>query len=200
MWRRELSESEKEKKRNQQANGVQERGAARLPSIIRPPSNFEKWTLETKLPEVHLRSVYTVDWSKETGLVVSCGGDGTIAVYQEVPASPETASGEDVVMNGTADSAEAPAQEDDRPKSQWIVVATMEAAHDEYEINHVCWATRLDREKRFEDEEIIVSTGRRRRCQDLDAARAVAQERTRTLTDLVCTRGGRSATLSHIKL
>lgn len=162
VWRRELSESEKEKKRNQQMNGVQERGAARLPTIIRPPSNFEKWTLETRLPEVHVRSVYTVDWSKVTGLVVSCGGDGTIAVYQEIPISlseRQTGGADDVVMNGTAENAEATEQPDDTPKSQWIVVATMEAAHDEYEINHVCWARRLDRERRFEDEEIIVSTG-----------------------------------------
>ena len=164
VWRRELSESEREKKRNQHANGLEERGPARLPSIIRPPSNFEKWTLETKLPEVHVRSVYTVDWSKHSGLVVSCGGDGTIAVYQEIPLSSsssgrQTPRGEDVVMNGTADTAETPAPEQDSPASQWVVVATMEAAHDEYEINHVCWAKRLDRERRFEDEEMIVSTG-----------------------------------------
>ncbi len=163
VWRRELSESEREKKRIQQANGIQDRGAARLPSIIRPPSNFEKWTLETKLPEVHVRSVYAVDWSQETGLIVSCGGDGTITVYQEVPASltvsEAAAGGEDVVMNGTTESIETTEQADDRLKSRWVVVATVEAAHDEYEINHVCWATRLDRERRFEGEEIIVSTG-----------------------------------------
>ena len=87
IWKRELSESEREKKREQQANGVQERVAARLPSIIRPPSNFEKWTLDTKLPQAHVRSVYAVDWSRHTGFVVSCGGDGTIAVYREVPIS-----------------------------------------------------------------------------------------------------------------
>ena len=162
VWRRELSESEKEKKRNQQANGIQARAAARLPSIIRPPSNFEKWTLESKLPEVHVRSVYAIDWSKETGLVVSCGGDGTIAVYREVSASStqdQDGGGEDVVMNGTAESPDDPAGDEGRTKSRWIVVATMEAAHDEYEINHVCWAGRRDRERRFDDEEVIVSTG-----------------------------------------
>ena len=35
----------------------------------------------------------------------------------------------------------------------------MEASHDEYEINHVCWAARRDNGRKFEDEEVVVSTG-----------------------------------------
>ena len=165
LWKKELSESEKEKKRNQrESNGMNGVGQIqrKLPSIIRPTSMFEKWVEDSVLPEVHVRSVYAVDWSRETGLVVSCGGDGTIAVYKEALqpdaeiASAQTGGGEDVVMNGTTEHDD---QDTTRPKSKWIVVAIIEAAHDEYEINHVCWAARRDREKRFDGEEIIVSTG-----------------------------------------
>lgn len=152
IWRRELSEAEKEKKREKLRNTMGTPRQERLPSSIRPQAIMEKWVEEVKLPEVHVRSVYAVDWSSRTGLIVSCGGDGTIAVYREV--LDETA---DVVMNGTAE--ESSNDVSGRKSTRWIVVATIEAAHDEYEVNHVCWSIRRDKDKRWEDEEIIVSTG-----------------------------------------
>lgn len=199
VWRRELSETEREKRRNHAANG--EIRQPKLPSIIRPPSNYEKWILEAQLPEVHVRSVYAVDWSRRTGLVLSCGGDGVVCVYQEIPLfSPSSASvmegkedggdgngvgvgvGDDVVMNNTPESLDPPPhppqdpsgnESDQRengpdgngkgeaqtPRSKWVVIAQTEAAHDEYEINHVCWAPRRDAGRRHEAEEVIVSTG-----------------------------------------
>jgi len=121
-----------------------------------------------------VRSVYAVDWSAKTGLIVSCGGDGLIAVYREVTVEGKT---EDVVMNGTAEHSENDQQQQQEEegdikkiKTEWRVVATIEAAHDEYEINHVCWAPVRDQRRQLDagevvdgnerdDEEYIVSTG-----------------------------------------
>lgn len=169
VWRRELSEAEKAKRSQAVTAGAAAPtgfASSRLPSVIRPPSSMERWVQEAVLPQVHVRSVYAVDWSRRTGLVVSCGGDGTIAVYKEVVADDDGVAGagvgaDDVVMNGTATSEDAGALSPGYKlhKMKWVVVALVEAAHDEFEINHVCWAERRDRERRFEGEEVIVSTG-----------------------------------------
>ncbi|KIX92905.1 uncharacterized protein Z520_11381 [Fonsecaea multimorphosa CBS 102226] len=184
VWRRELSEAEKEKRRaqsQQQSFAPMGFASSRIPSVIRPMSAVEKWVEEATLPAVHVRSVYAVDWSKRTGLVVTCGGDGTIAVYKEAPSpapAPVSAdenhaatagnAGDDVVMNGTTSTSTSmasatPAEDGGAPyrlhASQWEIVALVEAAHDEFEINHVCWAERRDKDRRFDGEEIIVSTG-----------------------------------------
>jgi cytosolic iron-sulfur protein assembly protein CIAO1 len=130
-WRRELSESEKEKRRRQrEADG----GAytQRIPSTIRPTSHFETWVEDQTLPTVHVRPVYAVDWSRRTGLVVSCGGDGTIAVYRE----RRNENGNDTT---------------------WEVVALQESAHGDYEVNHVFWAPRRD--SGASEEEVIISCG-----------------------------------------
>ncbi|KAI1621734.1 WD40-repeat-containing domain protein [Exophiala viscosa] len=158
VWRRELSEEEKAKRtqgRRPATAAPTGFASSRLPSVIRPPSSMETWVLDSVLPEVHVRSVYAVDWSRRTGLVVSCGGDGTIAVYKEVVAEKS----DDVDMNGTSAAAEDTVQTYKTHKMKWVVVAQIEAAHDEFEVNHVCWGERRDREKRFEGEEVIVSTG-----------------------------------------
>jgi cytosolic iron-sulfur protein assembly protein CIAO1 len=131
----------------------------RLPSIIRPPSSMETWVQEATLPQMHVRSIYAVAWSNVTGLLVSCGGDGSIYVYKERPLQhmqEAQTNGEigDVVMNGTEDSGST-----EKVKTEWVVVAEVEAAHAEFEINHVCWARRQDRDKRHDDEEVIVSSG-----------------------------------------
>ena len=38
-------------------------------------------------------------------------------------------------------------------------MAEIDNAHDVFEVNHICWAPRADKGKRFEDEEVLVSTG-----------------------------------------
>lgn len=190
VWRKQLGEKERVEKRMRIAEarrgragtgaaGGEAGGAAiqtgfasnRLPSVIRPPTSTEKWIEEARLPDVHVRSVYAVDWSARTGLVVSCGGDGLIAVYREFTV-PIAESGDDAIMNGTAEHTEQDQGEEDFKKAmtEWRVVATMEAAHDEYEINHVCWAPVRDQRRQMDagevvdgsnggDEEYIVSTG-----------------------------------------
>ena len=52
-------------------------------SIIRSGSNEEEWIEESQLPQVHVRPIYSIAWSKKTGLIVSAGGDGKIIVYKE---------------------------------------------------------------------------------------------------------------------
>ena len=180
-WRREFSAQEKERRREQRRSGESGLGAgapmgfssSRIPSVIRPMGAMENWIEDGALPQVHVRSVYAVDWSKRTGLVVSCGGDGTIAVYREGPVSTTAAESNDIenggankerdiAMNGTASSCTEEGSEKEPHAlhaSKWEVVAIMEGAHDEYEINHVCWAERRDKDRRFEGEEMIVSTG-----------------------------------------
>ena len=56
-----------------------------------------------------------------------------------------------------ADGAAAEASE--TSPTEWIVVAEIFSAHDVFEINHVTWAKRADKGKRWDGEEVIVSTG-----------------------------------------
>ncbi len=146
--------------RNMTEQKKQERTGPRMPSIIRPASSMESWIQEGALPQMHFRSIYAIAWSSVTGLIVSCGGDGGIYVYKEKPVESSEAGhtngeAEEFVMNGTEESETA-----EKPrKTKWVVVAQIEGAHAEYEINHVCWARRQDRGKRHDEEEVIVSSG-----------------------------------------
>jgi cytosolic iron-sulfur protein assembly protein CIAO1 len=163
VWRREMTEQEREKKRarlGHEAAGVGGCGGAaitqRMPSILKTTGYFETWVEQARLPGVHVRSVYAVDWSRRTGLVVTCGGDGSVVVYKEVQSPPSADQDTPMV------EADGEGQENAQSAvtaSTWKIVALIEAAHDEYEVNHVCWAPRRDDGKRFEGEEVIVSTG-----------------------------------------
>jgi cytosolic iron-sulfur protein assembly protein CIAO1 len=164
IWRRAISSHELAKRRAQTSDSMTAPPtgfAGRIPNVIRPMSSTENWEEEATLPIIHVRSIYAVDWSARTGLVVSCGGEGTIVVYREVPnPAPTDATNEDVTMNGDISTTASTADEAYKlHKSTWEIVAVIEAAHDEYEVNHVCWAERRDKDKRFEGEEVIVSTG-----------------------------------------
>ena len=95
---------------------------------------------------------------------MTCGGDGTIVVYQEVCAEASTSSEADVVMQDSANAGETTDDETIRRKSKWIVIAQLDAAHEEYEVNHVCWAPRRDQAAAnggtdTVEQEVIVSTG-----------------------------------------
>jgi WD40 repeat protein len=176
IFRRELSETEKARKNQRRETEAAPTGfmSSRLPSVIRPQSSMEQWVQDAVLPEVHVRSIYAVDWSRNTGLVVTCGGDGTIAVYKEVPVEEKDVgtaarTDVDVEMNGTTSAQADPEAQEATPdapgaqayklhKMKWIVVAQIDCAHEEYEVNHVCWAERRDKDRR-EGEEVIVSTG-----------------------------------------
>lgn len=121
----------------------------RIPSIIRSTSDEETWYQAQILPREHDRAIYAIDWSNITGRVVSCGSDGRIVVYEESRAANAEDSGRDG-MDET---------EEGMPRTKWDVIAEIEAAHGVFEINHVCWARRYDKGKRYTDEEVVVSTG-----------------------------------------
>ena len=79
-------------------------------------------------------------WSaSQLGRIVSCGGDGKIVVYEEVDIPSADSEGEKT--------------------HEWKIVAEVQNAHGVYEVNGVCWAKRWDKGKRFEGEELIVTTG-----------------------------------------
>lgn len=100
----------------------------------------ETWTCTATLPVVHNLPVYAVAWSAYSGRVASVGGDGRIVVYAE--------SGDEEAVNigGAAER-------------KWHVVATREAGHGAYEINHVTWSMRFDSGRHGTEEEMIVTTG-----------------------------------------
>lgn len=125
----------------------EERKPDALPSIIRPRSTTEMWQQDAILPQMHSRSIYAIAWSRVSGMMVSCGGDGNIYVYKEGQDNEQKQDSQSMDIDGQPQS------------TTWQVVAQMEGAHEDYEINHVCWARRQDREKRREDEEVVLSTG-----------------------------------------
>ncbi|KAL8824889.1 MAG: hypothetical protein Q9191_004756 [Dirinaria sp. TL-2023a] len=62
---------------------MKERGApqqSRL-SIIRSGNMEEEWVEDCRLPQVHVRAIYSIAWSRKTGRIVSVGGDGKVVVY-----------------------------------------------------------------------------------------------------------------------
>lgn len=129
-------------------------GESRMPSILRTGSIEEDWFEEARLPQRHERAIYAVAWSERTGLIASTGSDGKIIVHKERfkdhsdPASAETMDHE--ATNGETEA---------KQLTEWVVVAEFEGAHDVYEVNHVAWARRRDKNKSSDEEEIIVSTG-----------------------------------------
>jgi WD40 repeat protein len=139
-------------------------GQGRMPSILRTTDIEEDWFEESRLPQAHGRSVYSVSWSAVTGRIVSTGSDGKVVVYEE----RWKEAGETAPSAGAAAAAAAAAggvekqgegEPEIGPLTEWVVLAELDDAHDVYEINHACWAKRRDRGKRNDDEEIIITTG-----------------------------------------
>lgn len=121
-----------------------------IPSIIRGTGLDETWSQDAILPAVHDLAVYAVAWSKRSGLVASTGADGRIVVYAEF-----FVDSDDIPKEGD----EMDTSEDTKFKTEWKIVATIEAAHGIYEVNHIAWAKRGDRRGSQTDEEILISTG-----------------------------------------
>lgn len=145
-----------------------------IPSIIRADGIDETWFEEHQLPRKHDLSVYSVAWSDRTGLLASTGADGRIVVYQErfTQSSSNSSDQANDLEMPDADTAEETQDGAGKtqPQTEWHVVASIEAAHGIYEVNHVCWAKRADRagNKRDmegstpgdgDDVEILLSTG-----------------------------------------
>ncbi|KIW05180.1 uncharacterized protein PV09_03729 [Verruconis gallopava] len=122
------------------------------PSIIRNNSIEEEWLEEAVLPQRHERAIYSVDWSKNSGRIVSAGSDGKIIVYEERWRNlPEAAE--------PAIASEEKAEPNNVQLTEWVAVAELEGSHDVFEVNHVCWTKRRDKGRRNDEEEMIISTG-----------------------------------------
>lgn len=147
-----------------------------IPSIIRPTGIDETWYEDAVLPAIHDLAIYAVAWSKRSGLIASTGADGRIVVYEERLLSEskqavvnsedqddrmDTDTDADIPNESTSSSTTTPSSPS--LQTEWKVVATVEAAHGIYEVNHVTWAKRADREsqragKEGREEEILIST------------------------------------------
>ena len=136
-------------------------GQGKIPTIWKNRDFEEEWVEEARLPQVHERPVYAVSWSRKTGKVVSTGSDGKIVVYEE-RWRKQGADG-DVEMKYDLQGIETDLTKKASIQSpgltEWIAVAEVENAHDVFEVNHVTWAPRADKERRHDGEEVIVSTG-----------------------------------------
>ncbi|KAF1940965.1 WD40 repeat-like protein [Clathrospora elynae] len=133
VWRR------KAKERDDQASSN-----TGIPSIIRSVAIDEDWYQEAVLPQVHERAIYSVSWSRITGMIASAGSDGKIIVYKERWREGDKAEVDEAATQSS---------------TEWVVVAELFSAHDVFEINHVSWARRADKGKRSDDEEVVLSTG-----------------------------------------
>ena len=140
----------------------------RTPSIWKNRDFEETWLEEARLPAVHERPVYAVSWSRKTGRVASTGSDGKIVVYEErwkgSKSGTRDTNGDTVMGDGTSAPTESNADEGAKANgtassTEWTTLAEVENAHDVFEINHICWAPRSDKGKRFEEEEVLISTG-----------------------------------------
>ncbi|KAI9680497.1 MAG: Cytosolic iron-sulfur protein assembly protein [Caeruleum heppii] len=121
-----------------------------ITSSIRTYSAEEDWEEESQLPRRHDRAIYSVAWSKRSGRIVSTGSDGKIVVYEEKLVDPPSLG-----ENGHPETS---------ARSEWAVIAELPAAHGVFEINHVCWSKRWDKDAKpsaatDDEEEVIISTG-----------------------------------------
>ena len=143
-----------------------ESATGRMPSIWKNTNFEETWVEEARLPAVHERPVYAVNWSKKTGRVASTGSDGKIVVYEE-RWKQQVSNGDTVMSDAVPSDGETPVADGQASKNgkeevsltEWVVLAEIDNAHDVFEVNHVCWAPRADKGKRSEDEQILISTG-----------------------------------------
>ncbi|KAM5453237.1 Cytosolic iron-sulfur protein assembly protein [Microsporum audouinii] len=139
-----------------------------IPGTIRTCSIEETWVQESVLPGEHDLSIYSVSWSKRSGLLASTGADGKIVIYGErpklshlhgdsgelpVPSSKGAVAIEDIQVTNTL-----------AIETEWHILSTIEAAHGIHEVNHVCWAKRGNPDSRLDgrlnqQEEILLSTG-----------------------------------------
>ncbi|QPG93764.1 hypothetical protein C2857_002302 [Epichloe festucae Fl1] len=140
-----------------------------IPNTMRT-SLRDEWTCTSALPAAHDRDVYSVSWSKETGLVASTGRDGKIALYREndsgSDASKPTAGDEvgtaeplDQVMSDGTNGQPAASTTASSSKT-WDLLTTMPNAHGPFEVNHITWCRRYDAAaERRGEEEMLVTTG-----------------------------------------
>ncbi|KAF3921730.1 Coronin-2B [Orbilia brochopaga] len=123
--------------------------AAQPPSIIQTADEVQDWQEQSCLPKAHNRTIYSIDWSKTTGLIATAGADGRIIVYKEVDSAARSGSaGAEDAQDGL-----------DSSNKEWKVVAQIPSAHGVFEINSISWCPRWDKQGMKMDEEVLLSTG-----------------------------------------
>ncbi|KAK6353251.1 Cytosolic iron-sulfur protein assembly protein [Orbilia brochopaga] len=123
---------------------AQSASPAQQPSIIKQTDDgSQDWQEQSCLPKAHSRTIYSIDWSKSTGLIATAGGDGRIVVYKE-----ENVAGDESTQGDS-----------DGSRKEWRVVAQIPSAHGVYEINSISWCPRWDKHGKKMGEEILLSTG-----------------------------------------
>ncbi|KAK0107213.1 Cytosolic iron-sulfur protein assembly protein [Cadophora gregata] len=110
-----------------------------IPSTMRAPPSNETWDCTAILPKVHTLPIYAVNWSTKSGRVVSTGGDGKIAIYEERTKGRSSVGG--------------------AIEREWVVLGVLEGGHGPYEINHVAWCQRFDVGRKEAGEEMVISSG-----------------------------------------
>lgn len=140
-----------------------------IPNTMRR-SLREEWTCTAVLPAAHDRDVYSVTWSKHSGVVASTGRDGNVALYKEVD-GPVTSTEETAVrsngdglhgVSGVPNTTGAHAHPSNLPPSSraWELLTTMPNSHGPFEVNHITWCRRYDaRSQNRGEEEMLITTG-----------------------------------------
>ncbi|KAH8693080.1 WD repeat-containing protein [Talaromyces proteolyticus] len=140
-----------------------------IPSIIRPAGLDETWYEDAVLPARHDLAIYSVAWSKASGLIASTGADGRIVVYEErlLPASEATSlrDGDEMDVDSVSGQPGDQGAGGGTPsglRTEWVILASIEAAHGIYEVNHITWAKRSDKTRKetsvTDVEEVLIST------------------------------------------
>jgi cytosolic iron-sulfur protein assembly protein CIAO1 len=97
-----------------------------LPSAFRSDQLTEEWILDSELPIVHTRTIYSVSWSPISGRIASVGADGRLVVYRETLSRANDEGGDH--------------------HSKWEIEQVIENAHGVYEVNSVKWARNYNQE------------------------------------------------------
>ncbi|KAF5133698.1 putative cytosolic iron-sulfur protein assembly protein 1 [Metarhizium anisopliae] len=138
-----------------------------IPNTMRR-SLREEWACAAVLPTAHDRDVYSVTWSKDSGLVATTGRDGKVALYKEADTPSVSVTASEGQHDNTAciDGSVMPSTSHAQPSTMapspttWELLTTIPNSHGPFEVNHITWCRRYDAgsEKRGE-EEMLVTTG-----------------------------------------
>jgi WD40 repeat protein len=136
-----------------------------IPNTMRR-SLREEWACTAVLPLAHDRDVYSVSWSKDSGLVASTGRDGKIALYREthgssLPTATDEVQGQSIGSNGGSALPNLAGAQISTPTSPtWELLTAMPNSHGPFEVNHITWCRRYDvGSERRGEEEMLVTTG-----------------------------------------
>jgi cytosolic iron-sulfur protein assembly protein CIAO1 len=131
----------------------------------------EDWKCTALLPSAHTRDIYSASWSALSGRIATTGSDGKLVVYEEHTKSEELAPNADMEANHELDGDEHAVHAPNElhangvtalaeQSTQWKLLTQITAAHGAYEVNHVVWCKRYDREASEKGvEEMLVTSG-----------------------------------------